>query len=106
MPLEAADQLAYVGGVAVNPHDVDGADEWRVHCARADKRHVDAVLGEVEPQYFGDTAQAELRGAVRSMPREAEQPRRGGDVHELSAAPRSEEHTSELQSRGHLVCRL
>src|SRR5690625_6916935 len=25
---------------------------------------------------------------------------------ELSAADRSEEHTSELQSRGHLVCRL
>src|SRR5690625_6092547 len=24
----------------------------------------------------------------------------------LSLAPRSEEHTSELQSRGHLVCRL
>src|SRR5215510_1342757 len=28
-------------------------------------------------------------------------------VHELiSPVPRSEEHTSELQSRGHLVCRL
>src|SRR5437660_8128008 len=25
---------------------------------------------------------------------------------QLSASPRSEEHTSELQSRGHLVCRL
>src|SRR5439155_21987161 len=25
---------------------------------------------------------------------------------EQSSAPRSEEHTSELQSRGHLVCRL
>src|SRR5437870_7487854 len=25
---------------------------------------------------------------------------------ELCLAPRSEEHTSELQSRGHLVCRL
>src|SRR5690625_6239790 len=24
----------------------------------------------------------------------------------ISAAPRSEEHTSELQSRGHFVCRL
>src|SRR5690625_6728753 len=24
----------------------------------------------------------------------------------ISSAPRSEEHTSELQSRGHLVCRL
>src|SRR5690625_7001518 len=26
--------------------------------------------------------------------------------HDMTAAPRSEEHTSELQSRGHLVCRL
>src|SRR5690625_5315672 len=25
---------------------------------------------------------------------------------EFKSAPRSEEHTSELQSRGHLVCRL
>src|SRR5207253_9896082 len=28
------------------------------------------------------------------------------DIDFLFAAPRSEEHTSELQSRGHLVCRL
>src|SRR5437870_6956969 len=27
-------------------------------------------------------------------------------VHAGDGAPRSEEHTSELQSRGHLVCRL
>src|SRR2546422_5858875 len=34
--------------------------------------------------------------------------RRGGAVHlrELLLLPRSEEHTSELQSRLHLVCRL
>src|SRR5690625_5730900 len=29
-----------------------------------------------------------------------------GVVHELTKNVRSEEHTSELQSRGHLVCRL
>src|SRR5690625_6890531 len=28
------------------------------------------------------------------------------DVRRFPARPRSEEHTSELQSRGHLVCRL
>src|SRR6266508_2606839 len=33
-------------------------------------------------------------------------PRRGWRVPTLQARPRSEEHTSELQSRGHLVCRL
>src|SRR5437870_10870273 len=33
--------------------------------------------------------------------------KRLGDLHHLgSALLRSEEHTSELQSRGHLVCRL
>src|SRR5215208_1082183 len=30
----------------------------------------------------------------------------GGDGTTLAALRRSEEHTSELQSRGHLVCRL
>src|SRR5439155_7238318 len=29
-----------------------------------------------------------------------------GKPHRIGAIPRSEEHTSELQSRGHLVCRL
>src|SRR5207253_9960030 len=35
----------------------------------------------------------------------ARRPRVGAILHELCEA-RSEEHTSELQSRGHLVCRL
>src|SRR3989442_9745931 len=30
----------------------------------------------------------------------------GGEVHQADRRPRSEEHTSELQSRPHLVCRL
>src|SRR5690625_6847217 len=30
----------------------------------------------------------------------------GDNVYTSGLAPRSEEHTSELQSRGHLVCRL
>src|SRR5437870_8303551 len=32
--------------------------------------------------------------------------RRGAFLDDLAGAGRSEEHTSELQSRGHLVCRL
>src|SRR5690625_7110832 len=32
--------------------------------------------------------------------------RQGGGRHLQTAGQRSEEHTSELQSRGHLVCRL
>src|SRR5437660_3146577 len=43
------------------------------------------------------------RARVRSAPRR----RRGRARHPaLASALRSEEHTSELQSRGHLVCRL
>src|SRR5690625_6344026 len=30
----------------------------------------------------------------------------GTFIHNIDLSPRSEEHTSELQSRGHLVCRL
>src|SRR5439155_26642350 len=33
-------------------------------------------------------------------------PSSGLGTHERGSPPRSEEHTSELQSRGHLVCRL
>src|SRR5437660_4228289 len=44
----------------------------------------------------------------RSVRKSAERPR--GPSHASSGSsfppPRSEEHTSELQSRGHLVCRL
>src|SRR5690625_6284670 len=44
------------------------------------------------------------RSVVGARDRTSEQ---GGDVvDQLVGHPRSEEHTSELQSRGHLVCRL
>src|SRR3712207_8353078 len=33
-------------------------------------------------------------------------PARGGEGHDHADRPRSEEHTSELQSRQYLVCRL
>src|SRR5690625_6738444 len=49
---------------------------------------------------FGDSAaRAELEGIVLSRVERAV-------AHEEAKARRSEEHTSELQSRGHLVCRL
>src|SRR5690625_5363697 len=40
----------------------------------------------------------DLRGSCR--------PTRPQSIHRIEATWRSEEHTSELQSRGHLVCRL
>src|SRR5439155_4084971 len=42
--------------------------------------------------------------AVRLSPRPDRSPRRSG--RNWGESNRSEEHTSELQSRGHLVCRL
>src|SRR5215510_16294827 len=60
--------------------------------------------------FFNDTATTEiytlsLHDALpisRRPPRPHGEPPRGGS----GASRRSEEHTSELQSRGHLVCRL
>src|SRR5207253_10643146 len=52
----------------------------------------------------GRSGSSKLISAVAAMPS------RHVDVHEHEVEPirskRSEEHTSELQSRGHLVCRL
>src|SRR5260370_23109713 len=43
---------------------------------------------------------------VRQRRPRAEQPGRGLGVHDRALGPRSEEHTSELQSHLNLVCRL
>src|SRR5207253_3632979 len=59
-----------------------------LHCAvGARSQRAAAYLGSI-----GYTKVASLRGPI-------------ADWHHLGG-PRSEEHTSELQSRGHLVCRL
>src|SRR5690625_2498353 len=51
---------------------------------------------------FGHAGQEELNACMRQWAPDA-----GGFEHNLqSLRVRSEEHTSELQSRGHLVCRL
>src|SRR5690625_6838772 len=42
----------------------------------------------------------------RSLDARSAHPGRRGQPGPLRRRPRSEEHTSELQSRGHLVCRL
>src|SRR5207253_9152795 len=49
---------------------------------------------EAGPERDGERCQAHEREEVRV------------EQHPLLAPARSEEHTSELQSRGHLVCRL
>src|SRR3712207_7613758 len=51
-------------------------------------------------------AGALARRAVDALVQALERPRRHLDPPALEDAPRSEEHTSELQSRQYLVCRL
>src|SRR4051812_19478859 len=66
--------------VAIDPGDLDGADEGSPHSTGADEADADAVAAEVEAEHLGDAPQAELGRAVRGMPGEAEEARRRGDV--------------------------
>src|SRR5690554_7164942 len=59
------------------------------------------------PERAGRRAGDERRGAPVADDRPGEGPRRSASVMTPEdLRPRSEEHTSELQSRPHLVCRL
>src|SRR3712207_9381758 len=53
-----------------------------------------------------DAHRREVRARTRHPPRRARRPRGAGAEQVEPARPRSEEHTSELQSRQYLVCRL
>src|SRR5207253_7998384 len=52
------------------------------------------------------TPACRMRAATSSVPSFSSDPRIASSEPCTSALTRSEEHTSELQSRGHLVCRL
>src|SRR5690625_5865934 len=73
-------------------------DDGGVSCRNALIEHLGGLLGHCLPK-----ERSELRGSGKVAS--------GHIATKLGAArgvipPRSEEHTSELQSRGHLVCRL
>src|SRR5439155_7458124 len=66
-----------------------------------------------------DRVEAELASSLPHLEGSSDGPQRRRDVRrrsalrqpiggsgEIASSPRSEEHTSELQSRGHIVCRL
>src|SRR5207253_10091806 len=76
---------------------------------------VDALLQRVEASLAAEPVLTVILGggvARNRRLRKAAAERLGARVHLIVPAPdlctdnRSEEHTSELQSRGHLVCRL
>src|SRR5690625_7107228 len=71
----------------------------RLRLSRTRVMDMGVLLGRGRPQPPRVTARAADGRGGRSRPG------RGGTCH-LGSGERSEEHTSELQSRGHLVCRL
>src|SRR3712207_8396323 len=71
-------------------------------------RDVDTHVGVQDTGDRVDRGQAAVRDALHGVEEAAqEQPAGGqGDVVDRAVDARSEEHTSELQSRQYLVCRL
>src|SRR3712207_7183458 len=65
---------------------------------------VDADDGEHQPDAREDREQQRVEARARDRPRDHLRER--ADVGDGLVAVRSEEHTSELQSRQYLVCRL
>src|SRR3712207_6942815 len=67
---------------------------------------VDAEAGGLASHLWGDRAQLGLPRVLASVARGGIECRASSCVIELHLGYRSEEHTSELQSRQYLVCRL
>src|SRR5690625_6010110 len=74
--------------------DVDAGEQGEDVCLQDHDQHFE----EEDEHSSGEGQDGEELESVRGV--EEEEARRG------EAQDRSEEHTSELQSRGHLVCRL
>src|SRR5690625_7746751 len=77
----------------LSPRDLHSFPTRRSSDLRSNRRHRQA--GGCDVQVRSDCGPAPARGS-RRLPHQARR----------SSSRRSEEHTSELQSRGHLVCRL
>src|SRR5215210_3670495 len=73
---------------------------------RGPRRHVRAARATPRPPRRGRRDHARARRRCRSPDPEAADVRKGRVTAVLTAPPRSEEHTSELQSPMYLVCRL
>src|SRR3712207_8127441 len=64
------------------------------------------AAGHRDPRRVGDAGGDEVVGRGQDVGERGVAPGEVVGVHELAAEARSEEHTSELQSRQYLVCRL
>src|SRR5699024_11891329 len=91
-PLSLHDALPISqAGPAAIDHLVTGADYESAEVRQRAIRALDEVRRTTGPDELGSEAEGRIRDALRAR---------------LEDEDRSEEHTSELQSRGHLVCRL
>ena len=93
---EPATQRLTCGIVAVDAGDLDGVHQRGLDRARHHHRHPDAVSGQVEAQYLGESAQPELAGAVGGMPGQPDQPGRRGHVDQMSAIARRHHRGHEV----------
>src|SRR5690625_4899854 len=89
----------------------DVAREQGLYRSHLHSPYINTISTRDEPHYPGDIFMARrIRSLVRwnamAMVMRANQNDDELGGHIASFASRSEEHTSELQSRGHLVCRL
>src|SRR5207253_4690866 len=84
--------------------------EWNQHVPRRDDPllHANAPPARHERMRLPRQVELQTEGLRPLVTGDVEDVAKalGGDKAGLGAAVRSEEHTSELQSRGHLVCRL
>src|SRR6266702_5888468 len=88
----------------------DPASQWYVRAKNRDCAEIG--IASIERELPAGTTQAEVEAVVDDLNADpactaflVQQPT-GLDEFAILARVRSEEHTSELQSRGHLVCRL
>src|SRR5439155_21149673 len=99
------------GGQCLEHLRVAGAAVGRL-CPDAVREH--RHVGQLHGALHLRVAREDLLDQRRACPRQSDDEDRvgrrgaltGGARQELAGEERSEEHTSELQSRGHLVCRL
>src|SRR5690625_6651675 len=89
----------------------DGGDREPLATATVKRGDIEALVtatGVLQPRNFVDVG-AQVSGQLEKLHVEVGDQVQAGDLlAEIDATVylRSEEHTSELQSRGHLVCRL
>src|SRR5690625_6547492 len=85
-----------LGGVSFDPEEI----------ATSIKKYISDFTIDYAPDFRQDIADSWPNSIDDSKAQEDWDWKHSFDLHKMTETMRSEEHTSELQSRGHLVCRL